>query len=688
MNSASPYRVRAWILVVFWAVALAAAGSWPRAAWAAKKEETAQVGEVRRFALVVGANDGGAERVVLRYAVDDANAVAKVLVEIGGLQDGDRSLLQDPTREKLLSEVQRLSKRIRAARDSGANVQFFFYYSGHSDERGLLLGSERMEYRALRKAIDAVPADVRLAILDSCASGAFTRLKGGKKRAPFLVGASADVKGHAFLTSSSADETAQESDRVGGSYFTHYFTTGLRGAADADGDKQVTLNEAYEFAFDETLAQTEASRGGAQHAAYDINLTGSGDLVLTDLRHNTARLELSSEIGGRVFVRRAGGELAAELYKPAGSAAVLLALEPGLYQVTVDDGTTLRRANKDVRARGRVVLAASEMREIERETTTTRGATKYEELAFDIGAFPPLSLNGQLAKTKNIRDTEIRNTASISLLWGRSGAVHGVAMSLGGSHVRDRVEGAQLSLLANIAPGKVDGAQLSYGANIAGSMRGAQLSVYNHANSMLGGQVGVVNFGRDLRGAQVGLFNVGRQVNGLQVGLFAFADSADAQVALFSGTREFGVRPSISTSDTGLVEVALRFPAKRTYSEMIMGLHPMGTGEAWTFGLAFGVHNPLAHRLFLDVDLASLGVVNGVGFRVPLGVMSKLRVMVGWQPYDRLSVFGGPTVSFMADRIDGTTRDTVRPGYGWANTVHEGSFRARMWPGFIAGLRF
>lgn len=676
------------VAMVLWVVALVLTGSTPGAALAATSGETAEVGEVRRFALVVGANDGGAQRVVLRYAVDDANAVAKVLAEIGGLRDGDRSLLRDPTGEELLAEVQRLSKRIRAARSSGANVQFFFYYSGHSDDRGLLLGAERMEYRTLRDAIDAVPADVRLAILDSCASGAFTRLKGGKKRAPFLVGASADVKGHAFLTSSSADETAQESDRVGGSYFTHYFTTGLRGAADADGDKQVTLNEAYEFAFDETLAQTEASRGGAQHAAYDIKLTGSGDLVLTDLRHNTARLELSSEIGGRVFVRRAGGELAAELYKPAGSAAVLLALEPGLYQVTVDDGTTLRRTNKDVRARGRVVLAASELQEIERETTTARGAAKYEEVSIDVGAFPPLSINGQLAKEKNIRDTQIRNTATFSLLWGRSGAVDGVAMSLGGSYVRDRVEGAQLSLLANIAPGKLDGAQLSYGANVAGSVRGAQLAIYNHANAIAGGQVGVANFGRDVRGAQVGLVNIGRQVHGVQVGLLAFADSADAQIALFSGTREYGVHPSIATSDTGLLEVALRFPARRTYSEMIMGLHPMGAGEAWTFGLAFGVHNPLANRLFLDVDLASLGVANGAGFRVPLGFMSKLRVMVGWQPYDRLGVFGGPTVSFMADRVDGTERDTVRPGYGWANTVHEGSFRARMWPGFVAGVRF
>lgn len=680
----SPFR-RLFAVGVLWALAFVVLG-WPQLARAGG--EAVQVTEVRRFALVVGANDGGTDRVLLQYAVDDANAVAKVLGEIGGLRGSDRRVLRDPTPDELVAALERMSRQIRAARSRGANVQFFFYYSGHSDERGLLLGSERMDYRALRTAIDKVPADVRLAILDSCASGAFTRLKGGKKRAPFLVGASADVKGHAFLTSSSADETAQESDRVGGSYFTHFFTTGLRGAADADGDKQVTLGEAYEFAFDETLAQTEASRGGPQHAAYDINLTGSGDLVLTDLRRNTARLELSPDIGGRVFVRRMGGELAAELYKPAGSAPVSLALEPGRYQITVDDGDVVRRATKEVRAEQRVVVAPSELAEVSREKTVTRGDDGYYDVPVDGSLFPPLSVNGQLAKKKGIRDTDIRNTASFSALWGRSGAISGVALSMGGSSVQHRVDGAQMSLVASLAPGEVEGLQASVIVNAAGDLSGAQLgTVYNHARRIDGMQGAVVNYSGTVEGAQMGVINAAGQVRGAQVGVFAFADSADAQIAILSATREFGVHPSVYTSETGLLNVALRFPARRTYTELIMGMHPMGRGEAWTFGIAFGVHNPLAHDLFLDVDLATLGVANGLGFRGPTGSVSKLRLMLGWQPYRRLAVYGGPSVVLMQDR-DNRGRETVRPGYAWSSTVHDGSFRLRMWPGFLAGVRF
>jgi hypothetical protein len=100
------------------------------------------------------------------------------------------------------------------------------------------------------------------------------------------------MRGHAFLTSSAETEAAQESDRIRASYFTHYLISGFRGAADLSGDGKVTLNEAYQFAFNETLGRTVDTRGGAQHPSYDINLTGTGDVVMTDVRQTTATIVL------------------------------------------------------------------------------------------------------------------------------------------------------------------------------------------------------------------------------------------------------------------------------------------------------------------------------------------------------------------------------------------------------------
>ena len=52
--------------------------------------------------------------------------------------------------DKLISEARRLAavrERIRATRQAGQRAELVLYYSGHSDERGLLLGGQRYGYR-------------------------------------------------------------------------------------------------------------------------------------------------------------------------------------------------------------------------------------------------------------------------------------------------------------------------------------------------------------------------------------------------------------------------------------------------------------------------------------------------------------------------------------------------------------
>ena len=272
----------------------------------------------RRFALIVGVNDGGVKRSVLRYAVTDAQAFARVMEEMGGVAPEDLQLLTEPSRGDLVLALGQLGGAMARARNPQVHLELVLYYSGHSDAGGLLLKGERLGYPELRSALANLPADVRIAILDSCASGAVTRKKGGAQLPPFLYDASAQVHGHAFLTSSSEDEAAQESDTLGGSFFTHALVSGLRGAADLSQDGKVTLNEAYQFAFSETLQGTEGTQAGAQHAAYDMELAGTGDVVVTDLRSATATLEFPAALEGRVFVRDAQQRLALELYKSAG----------------------------------------------------------------------------------------------------------------------------------------------------------------------------------------------------------------------------------------------------------------------------------------------------------------------------------------------------------------------------------
>ena len=322
-------------------LALLLAGAAPGAAAAAGDSE------LRRFAMIIGANDGGSDRVKLRYATTDADAVARVVRELGGVEPGDLQLLLDPAAGALDAGFAAMPRKLAAARQARGRLELIVYYSGHSDEDGLLLSGRRYSYARLRDQIRSMPADVHIAILDSCASGAFTRTKGGTRRPSFLIDAANQVRGHAYLSSSSADEAAQESDRIGASFFTHYLVSGLRGGADRNRDGRVTLNEAYQFAFEETVSRTATSQHGTQHPAYDMHLAGTGDVVMTDLRATHAALILAAEIDGRVLIRNARGQLVVELQKARG-ATMTLGLGPERYQVTLQRGTRHFQAMVDL----------------------------------------------------------------------------------------------------------------------------------------------------------------------------------------------------------------------------------------------------------------------------------------------------------------------------------------------------
>ena len=175
-----------------------------------RSPDAAAAAPVQRFTLVIGANSGGADRPLLQYAVSDAERFARVLVDLGGVAPGQRDRAEaaaaagSARRARSAQPARRRRAPRRRRRPGGPKCSS--YYSGHADEQGLLIGDDRYSYRTLRDRLDQIPADVRIAILDACASGAFTRLKGGRARPAFLVDESADMRGHAFLTSSAETE--------------------------------------------------------------------------------------------------------------------------------------------------------------------------------------------------------------------------------------------------------------------------------------------------------------------------------------------------------------------------------------------------------------------------------------------------------------------------------------------------
>jgi hypothetical protein len=299
--------------------------------------------EAHAYGLVIGASRGGQGQSPLRYATADAVHVADVLTQLGRTPREHVTQLIDPSPAAVLAALTRLSTQLTEHARAGQSSQLFFYYSGHARANALSLGAAELSLDTLRKALLALPSTLTVVVLDACQSGAFSGVKGAVPAADFSSSSYAQLSqaGVAVMASSTAEELSQESEDIGGSYFTHHLLTGLRGAADRDVDGSVSLDEAYAYAYQHTLSDTLRTRFGSQHATLETTLKGHGKVPLTYIRDVDAKLRLSAELTGRVVVQHQGrGAIVAELNKAEGSVLVL-ALPHGPYEVLLRPFPTL-----------------------------------------------------------------------------------------------------------------------------------------------------------------------------------------------------------------------------------------------------------------------------------------------------------------------------------------------------------
>ncbi|MDC7239458.1 MAG: caspase family protein, partial [Spirochaetales bacterium] len=523
--------------------------------------------EVKRFGIFIGANDGGRGRQRLLYAGDDAAKMAETMTAIGGIADSDSVLLLNPTAYEIKRELSRIGDRISSVQNFARRTEVMFYYSGHSDESGIMIKEEMISYREIRDSLSSAGADVIIAILDSCSSGAITRLKGGQRRSPFLIDDSSSMEGHAFLTSSSASELSQESDSIAASFFTHYLISGLRGAADTTGDGRVTLNEIYQHTFDETLSRTESTIGGPQHPAYEIQLTGTGDLVLTDLTVPTSALQLSGELEGRFSVRNSSDRLVAEFSKPPGD-LLKLALPAGEYTIRMSENRQAAGSNGEYQSasvslnrNAQLYLTRSHFSFLNAEYTRFRGEREEEEEDYGPGMavftpwpginMPELTEGDKVSFQGGLVGTNAPKLegAQIAPIWNVTG--------------KDAV-GAQLSLGFNKVEGSLDGIQWAYyGVNmIEGDLRGIQAgAILNMTDGPVQGiqGSGIFNMaGGRVEGVQgSGIFNMADgEVFGVQgAGIFNMADGALKGVQ-GAGIFNMSGMPSGGVQGAGLFNIA------------------------------------------------------------------------------------------------------------------------------------
>ena len=156
------------------------------------------------------------------------------------------------------------------------------YFSGHGvrDEYGALYlalkNTNRSRLRAtaiksdfIRESMDQSRSKRQVLILDCCNSGAFAQ--GTKGATGVSIGTGPAFEGVGYgrvvLTATDATQFAWEGDKIIGditdnSLFTHYLVEGLQGGADQDKDGRITVDELYDYAYEQIVSRTPKQTPG------------------------------------------------------------------------------------------------------------------------------------------------------------------------------------------------------------------------------------------------------------------------------------------------------------------------------------------------------------------------------------------------------------------------------------------
>ena len=242
------------------------------------------------------------------------------------------------------------------------------YFSGHGirDELGALylavkntvrtrLRSTAIKSDYVREILDQSRSKRKVLILDCCNSGAFPQ--GTKAATGVSIGTSSAFAGTGYglvvLTASDSTQFAWEGDQVIGetenSLFTHFLVKGLEGEADQDGDGTITVDELYDYAYEQVVVRTPRQTPGKW------SYKQQGEIVLLqrprqDIKAVDLPVELIDEIEDtRPYVREAAVQKLEKILRGKNIGLMQSAIQ-ALEKIAADENTTRRVAQNATRA--------------------------------------------------------------------------------------------------------------------------------------------------------------------------------------------------------------------------------------------------------------------------------------------------------------------------------------------------
>jgi len=244
-----------------------------------KKSETVEYDdEIDVYALVVGVASY-AHMPSLKYTDDDAYQLYAFLKspEGGAIPNENIKVLVDDvaTKNNILMSMEQLFSK------ADANDVVMLYMSGHGLE-GSFIPSDfdgfknQLSYNSINEILDQSQAKHKLLIADACHSGSLVGTR-GSNYAPALnnyynILENLESGGTAMLLSSAAKELSLEYSGLRQGVFTHFLMNGLRGSADTDENKVVTISELYAYMYDEVRSYTQNAQSPILTGSYNRSM--------------------------------------------------------------------------------------------------------------------------------------------------------------------------------------------------------------------------------------------------------------------------------------------------------------------------------------------------------------------------------------------------------------------------------
>ncbi len=217
----------------------------------------------------------------LRYTDDDAYRIYAFLKspEGGALPDEQIRLLidEDATKEKITRAMRDVFMR------AGPNDLVLLYYSGHG-LKGAFLPidfdgfNNRLEHEEVKAVLEESPAKYKLVLADACHSGSLLAMKSGEVEnvlTKYYTSLTRAQPGTALIMSSKSEETSLESSGLRQGVFSHFLIRGLKGEADVNNDRLVTIRELYDFISKNVRDYTGRRQSPILEGEFDPNMTVS-----------------------------------------------------------------------------------------------------------------------------------------------------------------------------------------------------------------------------------------------------------------------------------------------------------------------------------------------------------------------------------------------------------------------------